>query len=238
MNIVNISGYKFIKLHDLDHLQADLLHVCTKQELKGTILLAEEGINILLAGVSSDVQAFLQFIRQDERFADIHIKESFSHKQAFQSLTVKIKPEIITFRQAQIKPEQKTVPHISPERFKAWLDAGREVTILDARNHFEVTYGTFENAVDLGIDNFSEFAEKAEQMNPALKDKPLVMFCTGGVRCEKAGPWLMEQGFTEVYQLAGGILHYFEKCGGEHYRGNCFVFDERVALNPHLEVVN
>lgn len=234
MNILNISAYKFVELTQLDELKRRLVGLAEDCAIKGTILLSVEGINLMLAGEQGKMREFLHAFTQDNRFADIVFKESFSTDIPFQRLLVRIKPEIITLKMPTINPARKTVVHLAPETFKAWLDAGRDLIVLDTRNAFEISYGTFVNAIDLNINKFTEFPAAARQALAAYKDKPIVMFCTGGVRCEKAGPALTEQGFTQVYQLDGGILNYFAKCGSAHYQGDCFVFDERIALDADL----
>jgi UPF0176 protein len=241
MSFVNISAYKFISLieTDLPELQEKFLKVCKELDFKGTILLSPEGINVLLSGTQENIECWANYFAQDPRFADMVFKKSVSELRPFRRLQVKIKNEIIRFDQPQIKPENYTSKHLSPEAFKQWLDEGKEVLVLDTRNDYEVRVGTFNGAVNLKIATFTEFPQAvSEKLNPELKDKPVVMFCTGGVRCEKAGPALEEQGFKEVYQLDGGILKYFEKCGGAHWEGECFVFDDRLAVDANLNVSN
>lgn len=235
MSFVNISAYKFISLTELSMLQESLLKICGDLSFKGTILLSPEGINILLSGSEENVVKFEAFLAQDLRFADMVFKKSYSEFRPFRRLHVKIKKEIIRFDQPQIQPEKYTSKHLSPAEFKQWLDEGKEVVVLDTRNDYEVRVGTFNGAINLKIATFTDFPQAvAEKLEPSLKDKPVVMFCTGGVRCEKAGPALESQGFKEVYQLDGGILKYFEKCGGAHWQGECFVFDDRLAVDPQL----
>jgi UPF0176 protein len=235
MKILNIAGYKFITLTALSELQTSFLEKCRALSLKGTILLSAEGINITLSGEFSQITAFKDSLLQDERFADITFRESLSETVSFKRLKIKLKNEIITLRRPEVRPENERAPSISPEEFKQWLDENRDITILDTRNDYEVKLGTFDNAINLHIGDFSEFPKAAEAIN---RDKPVVMFCTGGIRCEKAGIHLLNAGFPNVYQLEGGILNYFTRVGSAHYHGDCFVFDERVALNPKLEASN
>ena len=234
--IINISGYKFIELSDLEQIQAQLRAILAPLDLKGTILLSTEGINILLAGESNDIGAFKAYLKTQLQFADIFFKTSISDTVPFKRCLVKIKLEIITLKQADIHPQQDTVPHLSPKRFKQWLDEGRDITVLDTRNDYEIEYGTFESAVNLHIGEFTEFPKATQQLDDVAKEKPLVIFCTGGVRCEKAGPVMTKQGFKEVYQLDGGILNYFVECGQAHYQGECFVFDERISLTAEQTI--
>ncbi len=234
MQILNIAGYKFTTLDNLSELRISLLNKCEELTLKGTILLSPEGINITLAGTLTDVNAFKAQLTANSSFSDMTFRESYSTNQPFKRLKVKLKKEIITFRQPEICPETQRAPAVSPQQFKQWLDQGRELTILDTRNDYEIEFGTFANATKLHIQDFCEFPQAAENLPT---DKPVVMFCTGGVRCEKAGVHLLNKGFSEVYQLDGGILNYFAIEGGAHYEGACFVFDERIALDPNLQPI-
>lgn len=234
MNILNIAAYRFVALDDLQQLRAALKLRGAELGLKGTILIAAEGINLFLAGAAANVEAFVATLSADTRFAPIEVKRSWSAQQPFKRLLVKIKREIVCMRRAEIDPCAISAPRLAPQQLKRWLDEGRDVVLLDARNQFEVELGSFENAFALGLKSFSDFPRATPALPEALKDRPIVTFCTGGIRCEKAAPWLISQGFREVYQLDGGILNYFEQCGGAHFRGACFVFDERVALDAGL----
>jgi UPF0176 protein len=202
--------------------------------LKGTILLAPEGINIFIAGQEVQVERFMSRLTEDARFAGLPVKKSWSDEQPFNRMLVKAKREIITMRRPDIDPSRTPAPRLAPEELKRWLDEGREVLLLDARNHFEVALGSFEGATELNLRSFTDLPQAAQDIDPRWKNLPVVTFCTGGIRCEKAAPLLMHQGFGEVYQLDGGILNYFERCGGAHFSGECFVFDKRVALGPDL----
>lgn len=232
MTLLNIAGYKFIPLTELQQLREYFFARCTELHLKGTILLSQEGINMSLAGSPVDIRDFQVFLRDDARFADMTFHENFASSQLFQRLKVKIKNEIITLRQPQANPVGMRAPDIDPLEFKQWLDEQRDMIVLDTRNDYEVRFGTFENAVNLHINDFGEFPEAVANLP---KDKPIVMFCTGGIRCEKASLYMLNEGYKEVYQLDGGILGYFAKVGGAHYQGECFVFDERVAVDAALE---
>ena len=234
MNILNIAAYRFVALDDLAPLRAALATRAAELQLKGTVLLAAEGINLFLAGAAESVEAFLHTLRADARFAPIEVKRSWSEQQPFKRLLVKIKREIVSMRRPEIKPAQAPAPRLAPAELKRWLDEGREVVLLDTRNQFEVEMGTFENTLALGLKSFSDFPDATKSLPQELKHRPIVTFCTGGIRCEKAAPWLISAGFREVYQLDGGILNYFEQCGGAHFRGGCFVFDERVTLDARL----
>jgi len=173
-------------------------------------------------------------IHDDPRFADLRFKRSVSAYQPFDRMLVKIKKEIITMRVPGVDPARQRAPVVAAKELKRWLDEGRDVVLLDARNAFEVDAGTFDNAVDLQLSSFGQFADAADRLDPSLKEKTIVTFCTGGIRCEKAAPVLIGKGFREVFQLDGGILQYFEECGAAHFKGRCFVFDQRVALDGNL----
>lgn len=234
MNILNIAAYRFVCLDGLPELRDGIRAQCKSLGLKGTVLIAGEGINLFLAGAAPEIESFLDALRADARFGAIEVKRSWSATQPFKRLLVKIKREIVSMRRPEIDPLKASAPRLEPQELKRWLDQGRDIVLLDTRNQFEVDLGTFENTLALGLKSFSEFPRATPALPEALKDQPVVTFCTGGIRCEKAAPWLISQGFRQVYQLDGGILNYFEQCGGAHFRGECFVFDERVALDPAL----
>ena len=232
---VNISAYKFVDLDNLAERKSELRPMCQSLGLKGTILLSVEGINMFLAGTREAIDEFMDHIASQPEFEGILVKESLSDHQPFSRMLVRIKKEIISMGVEAIRPRQKTSPKISATQLKQWLDDGKELTLLDVRNDYEIEIGTFNNAVPVGVDHFRKFPDATKQLPDSMKQKPVVMFCTGGIRCEKAGPFMEEEGFEEVYQLDGGILKYFEDCGGDHYTGDCFVFDKRVALDPELK---
>jgi UPF0176 protein len=232
---VNIAAYKFTSLDRLAERKQEFLPLCRRLNLRGTILLSPEGINIFLAGKRQEIDQFLAFLQAQPEFSDLEFKESFSDHQPFNRMLVRLKREIISMGVPEIRPGQRTSPKISAKELKSWLDEGKEVCLLDVRNDYEVEVGTFENAIPIGVDHFRKFPAATRALPAELREKPIVMFCTGGIRCEKAGPLMESQGFRNVYQLDGGILKYFEECGGAHYQGQCFVFDKRVALNPNLE---
>ncbi|HJM55504.1 MAG TPA: rhodanese-like domain-containing protein [Poseidonia sp.] len=232
--IHNIAGYRFIDLDDRDELQHYFRSICEDLGLKGTILLAPEGINFFLAGIEDSIKNFVKQLERDERFIDIPLKLSYTDYQPFNRMNVRKKKEIISVGIDAVKPAIFTGEEIEPEEFKVMLDNGHPVHVLDTRNDYELRIGTFENAIDLEIQSFRAFPEAIEQLPDAMKDEEIVMFCTGGIRCEKASVIMLNAGFTKVKQLKGGILGYFESVGGTHWNGDCFVFDQRVALNPEL----
>jgi len=235
MQILNAAAYKFVTLADLPGLRARLHQRALGLGLKGTILLAPEGINLSLAGAADKLEAFLAFLLADRRFAGMPVKRSDSEEQPFNRMLVKIKHEIIALRRPDIDPARNPAPRLDPRELKRWLDEGRELLLLDTRNRFEVELGTFDGAVGLDLDSFSELPRAAERIDRRWKERPVVTFCTGGIRCEKAAPLLIDLGFRQVVQLDGGILKYFEDCGGAHFSGECFVFDKRVALDDGLK---
>jgi predicted sulfurtransferase len=233
----NISGYLFATLAQerQEELRAAWQQACEQHEVTGTILISPEGINAMLCGPAPGVEAVVATVRSADEFGGIEFKYSASALRAFRRLKVKLKPEIITFRRDGISPAEKPAPKLSAEELKQWYDEGRDFVIIDTRNEFEYHYGTFRGALNPHIRKFYDFPEAVEQMREAIGDRPVVTFCTGGIRCEKAAPWMLENGFARVYQLDGGIIRYFENCGDEHWVGSCFVFDERVALDGDLE---
>ena len=239
-HFVNIAAYKFVTFNDTLERRADFQAICKELDLKGTILLTPEGINLFLAGTRSGIDSFLVWLRRDARFADMKVKESFSDEQPFKRMLVKIKREIITMKHPLIQPELGRAPIVKPADLKRWLDqghddAGKPVVMLETRNAFEVDVGTFKNTIDYRIEKFSDFPDVIAAHKAELVGKTVVTFCTGGIRCEKAAIHMKNVGFDSVYQLDGGILKYFEVAGGAHYQGDCFVFDRRTALNPQLE---
>ena len=240
--VLNISAYLFTELKDTSVLR-EACHAQAKAlSLKGTVLIADEGINLFLAGPAHAVRAFVAWLQQDPRLASIAPKESWSDSQPFRKLLVKVKNEIIRMNHPAIQPQTGRAPAVDAATLKRWLDAGhddqgRPVVTLDTRNAFEVDEGSFVDALDWRIDKFSDFPAAAQQHLSDLQEKTVVSFCTGGIRCEKAAIYLRELGLHEVYQLEGGILKYFEEVGSAHYNGHCFVFDERRGVNPDLSPV-
>lgn len=233
--ILNIAAYKFVRLTGLPDLQAKLRTFSQERGLKGTILLSTEGINLFMAGDRPAVEALIALVRSLPGLAELEVKESTSARQPFEHLFVKLKREIIAFGVEGIDPCDHTSRRVSARVLKQWLDEGRAITLLDTRNNYEIEVGTFANALAINVDDFRAFPQATRLLPETLKKQTIVTFCTGGIRCEKAAPFLEREGFEDVYQLDGGILKYFEECGGAHYNGECFVFDERVAVGPALE---
>jgi UPF0176 protein len=237
--VLNVAAYRFVPIADVPTLRERLLAQASALELLGTILLAPEGINLFLAGAPAAVQEFLRELRADARFAGLHAKESWSEQQPFRKLLVKAKREIIRMNHPAVQPANGRAPAIDARTVQRWLDqghddAGRPVVTLDTRNAFEVDHGSFEGAIDWRLAKFSDFPAALQAHRAELEGKTVVSFCTGGIRCEKAALYMLEAGLENVWQLEGGILQYFEETGGAHYRGQCFVFDEREALASDL----
>jgi UPF0176 protein len=237
--IRNIAAYRFVDIDDPAALAARLQALADAGALRGTVLVAGEGLNLFLAGAPAAIDDFLAALRTDPRFAEIEVKVSHSEAMPFGRLKVKVKPEIISFRMPDSAPRAGRAPTVSPQDLARWIgqghdDAGRRLALLDTRNREEIAYGTFADAVVLPIDNFTDLPEAVLARREALADATVVSFCTGGIRCEKAALWMRAQGMDNVLQLEGGILGYFEAVGGFGYDGACFVFDDRIALTPSL----
>ncbi len=238
--VLNVAAYHFVPVADPDALAAQVRVWAEAGELRGTVLVAGEGINLFLAGASEAIHDFLHRLRGDERFAELRVKLSESDAQPFARLKVKVKPEIISFRRETASPLATRAPAVAPAELARWLtqghdDAGKPVVLLDTRNREEVGYGTFAGALTLPIDNFTDLPQALAPHREALSAATVVSFCTGGIRCEKAALWMRAEGMDNVLQLDGGILGYFEQVGGAHYEGRCFVFDERVALDAAMK---
>ena len=238
--ILNVAAYHFTPIDDPQALATALRERAQADGLHGTVLVAGEGLNLFLAGADAALNGFLDALRADARFADLIVKFSRSAHMPFARLKVKVKPEIISFRRDDASPLSGRAPTVTPQVLARWLDqgvddAGKPVVMLDTRNREEIGYGTFADALTLPIDNFTELPQALEPHREGLRDATVVSFCTGGIRCEKAALWMQAEGMSNVLQLDGGILGYFEQVGGRHYEGRCFVFDERVALDPDLE---
>lgn len=233
--IENIAFYRFVEIapERLAGLRSELRTHCRRLGLFGTILLSHEGVNGFLAGTEAAVAEIKTVLDAVPGFAGLDFKVSYSAEIPFRRMLVKLKKEIISMGREEVRPAQKTAPRLEPEQLKQWLDEGREVVLIDTRNEYEIELGTFKGARSFGLNTFRPFPEELAKRRDELQGKPIVMFCTGGIRCEKAGAIGLEMGL-DAYQLEGGILRYFEKVGGAHYEGDCFVFDRRVAIDPQL----
>jgi UPF0176 protein len=233
-NIVNIAGYRFVNLDDRDELRQPFRYICEKLQLKGTILLSPNGINFFLAGAQKSIDSYIEFLESDERFVGIPLKISHTEYQPFRRMLVRLKKEIIALGIDEVRPGEFTGPNIKPVEFKEMLDENEEVIILDTRNDYETKIGIFENAIDLNLSTFKDFPDAILALPEEYKKKQIVMYCTGGIRCEKASVVMMNAGFENVKQLEGGVLGYFEQTDGSYWKGDCFVFDQRVAVNTEL----
>ena len=237
---LNISAYKFVSVSDAADLRQSVCTQASSFDLKGTVLIAEEGINLFLAGLPNNVRSFVSWLRADRRFADLEVRISESRALPFGRLEVKIKAEIIRMNSPQIRPQVQRAPAVRPGQLALWLDqghddAGRQVLMLDTRNAFEVGHGRFRGAIHWQLSRFSEFPQALAAHHGQLRGKTVVSYCTGGIRCEKAALAMREAGLDNVLQLEGGILNYFEQTGGAHFEGECFVFDSRATLNARLQ---
>ncbi|CAM5405032.1 sulfurtransferase [Rhodanobacter lindaniclasticus] len=239
MNIVNLAAYRFVALDDLPALRERVLERAQALALKGTVLLAPEGINLFLAGPRAATDAFMAWLREDARFADLEAKESLSDDVPFGRLRVRLKQEIITMHHPAIRPEGGRAPAVDAPTLQRWLDQGhdddgREVLLLDTRNDYEIDVGKFAQAVDYRLASFTGFPAAVAADRARFADKTVVSYCTGGIRCEKAALHMQELGIERVHQLEGGILKYLELTDGAHWQGDCFVFDERGAVDRDL----
>jgi UPF0176 protein len=236
----NVAAYHFVAIDDPAALVAAVRARAEADRLRGTVLVAPEGINLFLAGAPDAIEGFMDWLQADPRMAGLKAKYSDSVAQPFARLKVKSKREIISFRRDGATPLARgRAPVVAPGDLARWIeqgadDAGRPLVLLDTRNREEVAYGSFAGALTLPIDNFTDLPDALESHRAALADATVVSFCTGGIRCEKAALWMRDSGMDNVLQLDGGILGYFEAVGGVGYDGDCFVFDGRVALDPQL----
>ncbi|MGK7943315.1 MAG: rhodanese-related sulfurtransferase [Microcystaceae cyanobacterium] len=235
MNQIVATFYKFIDLPDCEGKQKELLDICQQSHVKGTILLAKEGINGTIAGDRSGIDTVLEALRSDVRLQDLEVKESVAASPPFERLKVRIKQEIVTFGQPTVNPNEKVGNYVPPQQWNELLE-DPEVVVIDTRNDYEVAIGSFKGAKNPHTQSFREFPDYVQQQLDPGQHTKVAMFCTGGIRCEKASSYLLSQGFKEVYHLKGGILKYLEEISAEEslWEGECFVFDERVAVKQGL----
>ena len=234
LDVLNIAGYKFEPLYDVEVLVPEFQSVCDDLKLKGSVYLSPNGINFSLAGSEESIEEYLHFMEQDKRFLDVPLKKTYSETQPFRRMKVRPKKEIISLGRDDINPRELTGGYITPKELYSMYENNDDVIILDTRNEYETRVGLFENAVDLQLDTFRDFPDAIEQLPEEYKDKQIVIYCTGGIRCEKASAVMLKAGFSDVKQLEGGVLDYFRETGGKYWNGDCFVFDERVALDTEL----
>lgn len=239
----NIAFYKFVHIQSPSEFQSELTTLCPSLNLKGTIIVAEEGINACLVGAEENIDQFIEHMRKDARFADIDFKKSVSERMPFRRMLVKLKKEIIPMGFDYVQPDKATGKYVKPMELKQWLDNHEDVVILDTRNDYEVEVGTFRQAINPNLKIFREFPKWIEnqlELHEDWKTKKVVTFCTGGIRCEKATAFMQHIGFENVYQLQGGILKYLEETyrnsqnDDNYFDGECFVFDYRVAVDKSL----
>ncbi len=233
--IVVAALYRFVTLDDFEALREPLLAVCQEQGVKGTLLLAHEGINGTIAGSRAGIDAVIAWLRADERLADLSWKESYDEAQPFYRMKVKLKKEIVTMGVSDVDPNEVVGTYVKPTDWNA-LISDPDVLLIDTRNDYEVEIGTFKGAVDPHTKTFREFPDYVKQNVDPARHKKVAMFCTGGIRCEKASSYMKQQGFEEVYHLEGGILKYLEEVPQEQslWQGECFVFDNRVTVKHDL----
>ena len=236
-NVANIAFYKFVPLEDPKALQIFTKEIA--QNLKGTILIAPEGVNAMLAGTLKEVETFLEIFKRDRRFSDILVKWSYSNYVPFNRLLVKVKNEILTDRFISEKEMilSGQAPFVTPADLHRALNEHEEIILIDVRNDFEVKYGAFKGAINPEMKTFSQFGPFAKSLDLS-KEAKIVTYCTGGIRCEKGTRLLMAAGYKNVFQLEGGILEYLRQTSGEFFEGTCFVFDQREALDRKLKAIN
>ncbi len=234
--IVVCALYKFVSLNNFEDLREPLKKVMENQQVRGTLLLAHEGINGTIAGSRAGIDAVFAWLNQDPRLTNIDTKESLTDKPPFKRSKVKLKREIVTMGVEDIDPNESVGAYVDPQEWNA-LISDPNVLLVDTRNDYEVEVGSFENAINPHTTTFREFPQYVKDHLEECKDKKIAMFCTGGIRCEKSTAYLKQQGFDQVFHLKGGILKYLEDVPEENslWRGECFVFDDRVTVNHRLE---
>jgi UPF0176 protein len=235
-NIVVSALYKFVSLPDFRQLQEPLLALCRAHGIKGTLLLAEEGINGTVAGSRAAIDALKAYFQADVRFHGLEYKESFSEKQPFFRIRVRLKKEIVTLGVPSVDPSKQVGTYVDPKDWNALIE-DPDVVLLDTRNIYEIGVGTFKNAINPQTNSFREFPKFVETNLDPKKNKKVAMFCTGGIRCEKASSYMLAEGYEEVFHLKGGILKYLEEVPAEAslWEGECFVFDQRVSVTEGLK---
>ncbi|MEM7759715.1 MAG: rhodanese-related sulfurtransferase [Cyanobacteria bacterium P01_A01_bin.40] len=237
MSYLIATFYKFVNIYDLEAKKAQILAWCISKQVKGTIILAEEGINGTISGSREAIADILKTLQTLPELADLESKESTSDNMPFARLKVKIKPEIVTLGRPEVNPNHQVGTYVEPQNWNQII-SNPEIVVIDTRNEYEVEIGSFQRAKNPHTDSFREFPEYVTQnLDPEVHPK-VAMFCTGGIRCEKASSYLLSQGFKEVYHLKGGILKYLENVSPAEsmWQGECFVFDERVAVKEGLEL--
>ncbi|NER30469.1 MAG: rhodanese-related sulfurtransferase [Symploca sp. SIO1C4] len=235
MTQIVIAFYKFVSLPDFAEKQRPLLAHCQQQGINGTIILAAEGINGTIAGSRQGIDSVLAFLQADPNLADLEYKQSYANSPPFKRLKVRLKKEIVTLALPEVDPNERVGTYVNPKDWNT-LISDPEVTIIDTRNLYEVEIGSFKNAQNPQTESFRQFPGYVHRYLDPNQHKKIAMFCTGGIRCEKASSFMLSQGFEEVYQLQGGILRYLEEIPAAEslWQGECFVFDERIAVTHGL----
>ena len=231
---INLSGYRFTPISDLELTLNKLKSMCADLDILGSIYLASEGINIGISGNILEVETFRARLNKFSGFEDIRFHELYSLKRPYNKMTVKTKTELVPIEDTTITVGDYNHQYLPPQELKQWLDENKDFVLLDMRNEFEFELGTFDQAQQLHLRRFRKLQTKDHEINNLPKDKPIVTFCTGGIRCEKAGPYLEKFGFKNIFQLEGGIIEYLRQTKGAHWHGNCFVFDDRVSITKNL----
>ncbi|MCC3152417.1 rhodanese-related sulfurtransferase [Hymenobacter sp. BT770] len=221
--------YCYTPLDNPEQFREEHHRMCLELDLRGRIIVAAEGLNGTVSGTVESCARYMTAVKADPRFAALEFKIDEVLAHTFQKLHVRVKPEIVHSSLRHVRPHEKTGQHLSPEEFKALKDRD-DVVVVDVRSDYEYNLGRFKNAVTLDMENFRDFPERVERLKE-FKDKKILTYCTGGVKCEKASAFLLEQGFENVYQLHGGIIKYGIEAGGEDFDGQCYVFDNRVAVD-------
>ena len=232
---LNVAFYKFVHFLNYTSFQSKILNFCVERNIKGTILLAEEGINVAAAGTKKNIYELLNFLKTDNRFSDITYKESYSEEIPFHRMRVKLKKEIVSLGRPNINLSDRSGIRVDPKNWNILL-ADPDVVLVDARNDYEYQIGTFKNAISPKTTNFREFPAFIKEKLNTKKNKKIAIFCTGGIRCEKASSYMLSKGFENVYQLNGGILKYMDEIETDKslWEGECFVFDSRVSVDSEL----
>lgn len=238
MKIINISCYKFVPIFDTESLKTAFYERLGQIGLKGTVIFASEGINVGVAGTREQIIQFDQFLKSYNKFQDLIFKESESDFIPFRHLKIKIKQQLVPGGDDRSCPLNISAPRLSPQELKQWYDEGRDFILIDTRNDYEFEMGSFNNAIHYDLEKFKDIEQYFKQTAVEVLDKPVVTFCTGGIRCERGAPLAYLAGIKNIYQLDGGILNYFKECGGLHWRGDCFVFDDRRGVTPELAPID
>lgn len=231
---INIAGYRFTPIQDPAATTTFFKGLCADLDLMGSIYVATEGVNMGLSGNILAIQTFLHRLEQHTLFQAMRFHEMYSSMMPYHKLTVKTKTELVPIEDSSIKVGDFNHQYLTPKELQQWLDEERDFVLLDMRNDFEFQLGTFDTAEQLNLRRFRKLQTKLDEIKKLPTDKPIVTFCTGGIRCEKAGPFLEKQGLKNIYQLEGGIIEYLRQTKGAHWHGHCFVFDDRVSLDTAL----